>query len=50
MLSADEFYEKFDVFEEREKVLKKMTNDELQHLIDTSNIVYAKIYFKGFMK
>ncbi|MBR2705317.1 MAG: hypothetical protein IKE91_07595 [Clostridia bacterium] len=50
MLSADEFYERFDVLEEREEVLKRMTNDELQHLIDTSNIVYAKIYFKEFMK
>lgn len=50
MYNVDEFQEKYKTKQEKIEALKKMSNKEIQHLIDTSSNTYGKIFYKSFLK
>ena len=45
-----EFQEKYKTKEEREKQLKKMTNEEIDELINSCGTVQGKGYYASFKK
>lgn len=49
-MTIPEFQKKCKTKKEKEEVLKKMTNEEIQSLIDTSTSIYGKIFYKKFLK
>ena len=44
------FQEEHPTREEREEVLKQMSNEEIDEIIETCGTVQAKIYYKRFKK
>ena len=46
----EEFQEKYPTKEEKEKALEKMSNEEIQKLINASTNIYGKIFYKQFLK
>lgn len=50
MMSAEQFQNKYKTKEEKEAALKKMSNAEIDRLINTCNNTYAKIFYKRYKK
>ena len=49
-MTVFEFQKKYRTKEEREKALKKMTNDEINEIIKTCGTMQGKIYYGKFRK
>ena len=47
---ASEFQEKYPTKQDKEEALKKMTNDEIDELINACPNIYAKICYSSFKK
>ena len=50
MMNVEEFQEKYKTKEEKMLALKNMSNEEIQHLIDTSTNIFGKMFYKKYMK
>lgn len=45
-----DFQEKYETREEKEQALSKMSNEEIDQLIEASSNIYAKIIYSKFKK
>ena len=45
-----EFQEKYPTKEEKEEALATLDDDEIQHLIDTCDSIYGKIFYSKHLK
>ena len=45
-----EFQDMYPTWEEREAVLREMTNEQIDEIIETCGTIQCKIYYSGFKK
>ena len=50
MNAKEKFYQDYKTREERERVLKEMSNEEIDKLIESMQNIYGKIYLSKFKK
>ena len=50
MINVYEFQEKYSSKKEKIEALKKMNNDEINYLVETSTNIYGRIFYKSFLK
>ena len=50
MDALERFYEDYETREKREEALKRMSNEEIDKLIEAMQNIYGKIYLSKFKK
>ncbi len=50
MDALEKFYEDYETREEREEILNKMSNEEIDKLIECASSIQCKIYLSKFKK